>query len=50
MAISYVVDTGTVGCMASGIAAAYYGEVPKKIKIEAIKRLPEDFISILNKV
>lgn len=27
-----------------------FDEVPEKIKIEAIKRLPEDFISILNKV
>ena len=50
MAISEGGDTDTVACMAGGIAAAYYGEVPEKIKIEAIKRLPEDFISILNKV
>lgn len=50
MAISEGGDTDTVACMAGGIAAAYYGEVPEKIKMEAIKRLPEDFISILNKV
>ena len=50
LAISSGGDTDTVACMAGGIAAAFYGGIPQQIKEETLKRIPEEFIDILNMI
>lgn len=50
LAISLGGDTDTVACMAGGIASAYYGGLPKKIKNETLKKLPKEFKNILKKI
>ncbi len=46
-AVSLGGDCDTLTCIAGGIAEAFYG-VPDEIKKECIKRLPSEFIEILN--
>lgn len=46
-AITYGGDSDTIGCMAGGIAAAYYG-VPIELVKEAIRFLDEDLLSTIN--
>ena len=50
LAISSGGDTDTVACMAGGIAVAFYGGIPQHIKKETLKRIPEEFIAILNMI
>lgn len=42
MAVAYGGDADTQGAITGGIAAAYYGEIPREILDEAISRLPTD--------
>lgn len=43
-------DADTLGAIAGAIAEAYYKEIPEWILIETKKRLPEQFIDILDSV
>jgi len=36
-----------LGAIAGGIAEAYYGGVPDEIQTEVMKRLPENFIDVM---
>ena len=48
LAISLGGDSDTMGCIAGGIANAYYGKLPLKI-IEQVKlRLPQEFVQIID--
>ncbi len=47
-AISLGGDTDTMGCIASGIAYAFYGEIPPEIVTEVRWRLPDEFLSIID--
>lgn len=47
-AISLGGDSDTMGCIAGGIAQAFYGEIPKEIIIEVKKRLPSEFLTIID--
>ena len=38
-----------MGAITGGIAEAYYGNVPVHIRKEVLKRLPNDFIEVLQK-
>lgn len=40
-------DADTMGAIAGGIAAAYYGEIPSDILEECLKRLPEDMKQVI---
>ena len=42
-------DADTMGAITGGIAEAYYGEVPEHIKKEVLKRLPNEFIEVMQK-
>lgn len=42
-------DADTQACIAGGIAEAYYGEIPGNHKKEAARRLPGEFIEIINR-
>jgi len=48
LAISYAVDTDTVGCMAGGNAVAVYGGILQEKKEVTLKRIPEQFVDILS--
>ena len=45
-AVSLGGDCDTLTCIAGGMAEAYFG-VPEQFKMECIKRLPEEFNTIL---
>jgi ADP-ribosylglycohydrolase len=47
-AISLGGDSDTLACMAGGIAQAYYKKVPQEIASEVKKRLPNEFLSIID--
>ncbi len=47
LAISLDGDSDTIACIAGGIAAAFYREIPQKIVDFALDKLPEEFIQIL---
>ena len=47
-AISLGGDSDTLACMAGGIAQAYYKTVPPEIVSNVRKRLPEEFLSIID--
>jgi ADP-ribosylglycohydrolase len=47
-AISLGGDSDTMGCIAGGIAEAYYGDVPDTIVREVRARLPEEFLGIVD--
>ena len=49
LAVSLGGDSDTMGAITGGIAEAYYGGVPENIKIEALKRLPNEFIEVMQK-
>ncbi len=49
LAISIGGDSDTIACMAGGIAAAYYKFIPAYILKETLKRLPDEFIEIIDK-
>jgi ADP-ribosylglycohydrolase len=40
-------DADTMGAITGGIAEAFYGEVPEHISGEVLKRLPDEFITVL---
>lgn len=47
-AVSLGGDSDTQACIAGGIAEAFYGGVPDPIAAEARKRLPEEFLEIMD--
>ena len=47
-AISLGGDSDTLACIAGGIAGAYYKTIPQHIVREARKRLPDDFLKIID--
>lgn len=49
LAVSFGGDSDTMGAITGGIAEAYYGGVPENIKIEVLKRLPNEFIEVMQK-
>ena len=49
LAVSLGGDADTMGAITGGIAEAYYGEVPEHIKKEVLKRLPNEFIEVMQK-
>ena len=50
LAVSLVGDVDTMGAITGGgIAEAYYGSVPEHIKTEVLKRLPNEFIDVMQK-
>ena len=48
-AISIGGDTDTIACIAGGILEAYYG-IPEEIKKDVIKFIPEEYLSVINKL
>ena len=48
LAISLGGDSDTMGCIAGGIAQAYYGRIPQKIIVSVRQRLPETFVSVVD--
>lgn len=49
LAVSLGGDADTMGAITGSIAEAYYKNVPDYIKEEVLKRLPEEFINIMEK-
>ncbi|MCB9419773.1 MAG: ADP-ribosylglycohydrolase family protein [Ardenticatenaceae bacterium] len=47
-AVSLGGDTDTMGCIAGGIAEAFYGQIPPKITSEVRRRLPDEFLTIID--
>ena len=47
-AISLGGDTDTMACIAGGVAQAFYGKIPSAIVEEVRKRLPEEFLEIID--
>jgi ADP-ribosylglycohydrolase len=47
-AISLGGDTDTMACIAGGIAQAYYRKIPSSIVEEVRKRLPKEFLTIID--
>jgi ADP-ribosylglycohydrolase len=48
-AISLGGDTDTMGCIAGAIAQSFYQEIPSNIIREVRKRLPSEFLEIIDK-
>ena len=48
LAVSLGGDSDTLACITGGIAQAYYGKIPKDIITEVRKRLPKEFIEIVD--
>ncbi len=46
-AVSLGGDSDTIACITGGIAEAFYGGVPEEIAVEGRKRLPEEFLGII---
>ena len=49
LAVSLGGDSDTIAAMTGSIAEAFYGGVPQWIADEVIKRLPENFIEVINR-
>ena len=49
LAVSLGGDADTMGAITGGIAEAYYGGVPEHIRKEVQKRLPNEFIDVMQK-
>ncbi|CAD7702746.1 unnamed protein product [Ostreobium quekettii] len=49
-AVSLGGDADTMGCIAGGIAEAYYGGVPKDIEDNVRRRLPQEFLELLDEM
>jgi len=47
-AVSLGGDADTMACITGGIAEAFYGPIPKTIALEARKRLPDEFLKIID--
>lgn len=50
LTISLRGDADTMGAITGGIAEAYYGGVPAAIKEEVLKRLPDEFVTVMRKM
>lgn len=48
-AVSLGGDSDTLACIAGGIAQAFYGGVPEQIAQEVKRRLPEEFLGIIDR-
>ncbi|OPY13977.1 MAG: ADP-ribosylglycohydrolase [Syntrophus sp. PtaB.Bin001] len=48
-AISLGGDSDTIACIAGGIAQAFYREIPPEIVAEVWKRLPQEFLDIIDR-
>ena len=48
LAISLGGDSDTMGCIAGGIAQAYYGRIPQQIVDPVRQRLPESFVHVVD--
>lgn len=48
IAVSLGGDADTMACIAGGIAEAFYGAVPEEIEKETRKRLPAEFIELID--
>lgn len=46
-AISIGGDSDTIACIAGGIAQAFYQEIPQRLIVETLARLPNKFVEIL---
>ena len=42
-------DSDTMGAITGAIAEAYYSGVPEHIKVEVLKRLPDEFIDVMSR-
>ena len=42
-------DSDTLACIAGGIAEAFFGEIPAYLIKETKKRLPNEFISVIER-
>lgn len=49
LAVSLGGDADTMGAIIGGIAETYYGGVPEHISKEVLKRLPNEFIDVMQK-
>ena len=49
LAVSLGGDADTMGAITGGIAEAFYGGVPEHIRKEVVKRLPNEFIEVMQK-
>ena len=49
LAVSLGGDADTMGAITGGIAEAFYGGVPEHIRKEVLKRLPNEFINVIQK-
>ena len=49
LAVSLGSDVDTMGAITGGIAEAYYGGVTEHIRKEVLKRLPNEFIDVMQK-
>lgn len=49
LAVSLGGDADTMGAITGGIAEAYYGDVSEHIRKEVLKRLPNEFIVVMQK-
>jgi len=47
-AISLGGDSDTLACIAGGVAQAFYKEIPTEIVIEVRRRLPEEFLQVID--
>ncbi len=47
-AVSLGGDSDTMGCIAGGIAQAFYREIPAQIVSEVRRRLPDEFLAIID--
>jgi len=47
-AVSLGGDADTMSCIAGEIAEAFYGPIPEDISLEARKRLPNEFLKIID--
>lgn len=47
-AVSLGGDADTMACITGGIAEAFYGPIPEEIELETRKRLPDEFLKIID--
>jgi ADP-ribosylglycohydrolase len=48
-AVSLGGDSDTMACIAGGIAHAFYKEIPREVVFETRRRLPEEFLQIIDR-
>jgi len=47
-AVSLGGDADTIACITGGIAEAFYGPIPKDIALKTRKRLPDEFLTVID--